>query len=60
MLVEDTGVSNTVAGELVGGEEAEGTETVLDGDTDKVVSVRVDELGEVVLTVACAITAAIE
>ena len=58
-LIEDAGIGNAVAAELVRGEEAESTEAVLNCDADKVVVVGVDDGGEVVLTVSSAVATAV-
>lgn len=51
MLVTNTSIDHTVTAELIGSKEAKGAQTVLNGNTNKVIAVSVDELGEVVLSV---------
>lgn len=51
VLVTNTSIDHTVTAELIGSKEAKGAQTVLNGNTNKVIAVSVDELGEVVLSV---------
>lgn len=60
VLIEDTCIDDTVSVDFVGSKEAERAEAVLDCHTDKVVVVGVDERGEVVLSVSCAVSTTVD